>query len=307
MASTRESRKTAVKIGRFTIDRVEEFSMPGFAPQHLLPELEESVFQERPWLSGPSVRDAKSANLMSSIHSWILRDGSKTIVIDTGTGNGKKRNYPGFGDRFHMLNQPYLDRMAAIGVKREDVTHVLITHLHMDHVGWNTVSSDDNWIPTFPNARYVFGCADMARVLSPAALAKNDMASQVARDSILPVIEAGLVDRSEPGKEFFPGLTFELAPGHTPDQLAIRLQSDGEEALFTADAFHTPIQVARPEWSSRFCMDQKAARTTREQMLESAVAKGTALFPAHFCAPFCGRIVRDGSTYGLVRMDGESW
>src|ERR1700742_2215536 len=184
MASAQDGRK-AVKIGRFIIDRVEEFSMPGFAPQHLLPELEESVFQERPWLSGPSVRDTRSGNLMSSIHSWILRDGTKTIVIDTGTGNGKKRDYPGFGDRFHMLNHPYLDRMAAIGVEREDVTHVLITHLHMDHVGWNTISSGDRWIPTFPNARYVFGSADMARVLSPVSLAKNDMAAQVAHDSIL--------------------------------------------------------------------------------------------------------------------------
>jgi glyoxylase-like metal-dependent hydrolase (beta-lactamase superfamily II) len=124
MANAQEDRKNAVNIGRFTIDRVEEFSMPGFAPQHLLPDLEEAVFQEHPWLSGPSVRDAKSGNLMSSIHSWILRDGSKTIVIDTGTGNGKKRDYPGFGDRFHMLNQPYLDRLASIGIKREDVTHV---------------------------------------------------------------------------------------------------------------------------------------------------------------------------------------
>jgi glyoxylase-like metal-dependent hydrolase (beta-lactamase superfamily II) len=306
MASAQDGRK-AVKIGRFIIDRVEEFSMPGFAPRHLLPEFEESVFQERPWLSGPSVRDTKSGNLMSSIHSWIVRDGANTIVIDTGTGNGKKRDYPGFGDRFHMLNQPYLERMVAIGVERANVTHVLITHLHMDHVGWNTISSGDKWTPTFPNARYVFGSADMERVLSPATLAKNDMAAQVARDSILPVIEAGLVDQSEPGKELFPGLTFELAPGHTPDQLAIRLQSEGQEALFTADAFHTPIQVARPEWSSRFCMDQKAAQTTREQMLESAVARGTVLFPAHFCAPFCGRIVRDGSTYELVRMDGDAW
>jgi glyoxylase-like metal-dependent hydrolase (beta-lactamase superfamily II) len=304
MARSDDREVIQVKIGKFTIDRVEELLMPGFAPQALLPELQESVFVWHTWLSGPSVRDAMSGNLMSSIHSWILRDGSNTVVIDTGTGNNKRRDFPGFGDRFHMLNQPYLERLAAVGVRPEDVTHVVITHLHMDQFGWNTIGSGNDWTPTFPNARYVFGSADMARVLSPSALAKKDMAEQVARDSILPVIQAGLVDQSEPGIEVFPGLTFELAPGHTPDQLAIRLRSEGEEALFTADAFHTPIQVLRPEWSSRFCLDQKAARSTRERILAEAALKGTALFPSHFCWPFCGRIVRDGSGYGLVDLIG---
>jgi glyoxylase-like metal-dependent hydrolase (beta-lactamase superfamily II) len=307
MAKSLNGQMASVKIGRFKIDRVEEFMTPGAAPQALLPDLQESVFKEHPWLNGPSVSDARSGNLMSSIHSWILLDGSKTIVIDTGTGNNKKRDYLGFRDRFHMLNQPYLERLAAVGVRPEDVTHVVITHLHMDHVGWNTIGSGDDWTPTFPNARYVFGTADMARILSPSALAKGDMAAQVAHDSILPIIQAGLVDQSEPGMELFPGLTFELAPGHTPDQLAIRLRSEGEEALFTADAFHTPIQVVRPEWSSRYCLDRNAARTTRERILKDAAAKGTALFPSHFCSPFCGRVVKDGSEYGLVDLNGRRW
>jgi len=177
----------------------------------------------------------------------------------------------------------------------------------MDHVGWNTVGSGDDWKPTFPNARYVFGSEDMARVLSPAALSNGDMAAQVARDSILPVIQAGMVDASEPGMELFPGLTFEAAPGHTPDQLMIRLRSDGGEALFTADAFHTPIQVVRPEWSSRYCLDHKAARATREMILEDASARGAALFPAHFCGPYCGRIVKNGPGYTLVDLDGRDW
>src|SRR5713226_4668984 len=98
-----------VNIGRFKIDRVEEFSMPGFAPDALYPDFDRSVFKEYSWLAGPSVFDSASNNLMSSIHSWVLRDGEKTIIIDTGVGKDKNRNYPGFGDRFHMLNEPYLD------------------------------------------------------------------------------------------------------------------------------------------------------------------------------------------------------
>src|SRR5882757_6988680 len=110
MARSSEEQAVPIKIGRFRIDRVEEFMTPGAAPQALLPDLQVSVFAEHPWLKGPAVCDPKSGNLMSSIHSWILRDGSKTIVIDTGTGNNKNRDYPGFRDRFHMLSQPYLDR-----------------------------------------------------------------------------------------------------------------------------------------------------------------------------------------------------
>jgi glyoxylase-like metal-dependent hydrolase (beta-lactamase superfamily II) len=295
----------SVKIGRFRIDRVEEFLLPGFAPNALYPAFDPSVFQEWSWLAGPSVYDPDSKNLMSSLHSWILRDSQKTIIIDTGVGNGKKRDYPGFGDRFHMVNTPYLDRLAAIGIKPSDVTYVVITHLHMDHVGWNTMNVGNNWVPTFPNARYVFGREDMERVLSPAFLAKGGMAERVAHDSLLPVIDAGLVDPSEPGQELFPGFSFEAAPGHTPDQLAIRVRSDGAEALFTADAFHTPIQIVRPDWSSRFALDPKTAQRTREGILERAANDDTILFPSHFCDPFYGRIVRHGVGYRLARLDGK--
>jgi glyoxylase-like metal-dependent hydrolase (beta-lactamase superfamily II) len=295
----------SINIGRFRIDRVEEFLLPGFAPDALYPAFDPSVFKEWSWLAGPSVYDPVSKNLMSSLHSWILRDGEKTIIIDTGVGNGKKRDYPGFGDRFHMVNTPYLDRLAAIGIKPSDVTHVVITHLHMDHVGWNTMNVGNGWVPTFPNARYVFGREDMERVLSPAFLAKGGMAERVAHDSLLPVIDAGLVDPSEPGQELFPGFSFEAAPGHTPDQLAIRVRSDGAEALFTADAFHTPIQIVRPDWSSRFALDPKTAQRTREGILERAANDGTILFPSHFCDPFHGRIVRHRSGYRFAGRDGK--
>jgi glyoxylase-like metal-dependent hydrolase (beta-lactamase superfamily II) len=295
----------SINIGRFRIDRVEEFLLPGFAPNALYPVFDPSVFKEWSWLAGPSVYDPVSKNLMSSLPSWILRDGQKTIIIDTGVGNGKKRDYPGFGDRFHMVNTPYLERLAAIGIKPSDVTHVVITHLHMDHVGWNTINVNGSWVPTFPNARYVFGREDMQRVLSPVFLAKGGMAERVADDSLLPVIDAGLVDPAEHGMELFPGFSFEAAPGHTPDQLAIRVRSDDVEALFTADAFHTPIQIVRPDWSSRFALDPKAAQATRESILERAAKEGTILFPSHFCDPFYGRIVRYGSGYRFAGLDGK--
>jgi glyoxylase-like metal-dependent hydrolase (beta-lactamase superfamily II) len=307
MPMSKEAQTAPIKIGQFKVDRVEDFIMAGAPPRVLLPDLEESVFADHPWLKGPAICEPRTGSAMSSVHSWVLRDGSRTIVIDTGTGNNKNRDFPGFRDHFHMLSNPYLDRLAAVGVSPNDVTHVIITHLHMDHVGWNTVGSGEDWKPTFPNARYVFGSADMARNLNPEALSKNDISAQTARDSILPVIEEGLVDQSEPGMELFPGLTFEAAPGHTPDQLMIRLRSDDDEALFTADTFHTPIQVAKPEWSSMYCMDRGRARDTREKILKGAAENGTVLFPAHFCSPFCGRIVKSSSGYSLVDLAGKEW
>src|SRR5258708_16735253 len=125
---------------------------------------------------------------MSSLNTWVLRAGQKTIIIDPGVGNGKKRDYPGFGDRFHMVNTPYLDRLAGIGIKPSDVTHVVITHLHIDHVGWNTINVDGSWVPTFPHAPHVFGREDIAHVLMPAVLPEEGMAGQVSPHKSLPVI-----------------------------------------------------------------------------------------------------------------------
>jgi len=295
----------SINIGRFRIDRVEEFLLPGFAPDALYPAFDPSVFNEWSWLAGPSVYDPVSKNLMSSLHSWILRDGQKTIIIDTGVGNGKKRDYPGFW-RPVSYGEHAISRAACRNwhqaVRRNPCCHY---HLHMDHVGWNTINVNGSWVPTFPNARYVFGREDMERVLSPVFLAKGGMAERVAHDSLLPVIDAGLVDPSEPGQELFPGFSFEAAPGHTPDQLAIRVRSDGADALFTADAFHTPIQIVRPDWSSRFALDPKMAQTTRASILERAAKEGTILFPSHFCDPFYGRIVRYGSGYRFAGLDGK--
>jgi len=123
----------------------------------------------------------------------------------------------------------------------------------------------------------------------------------------LPVIQAGLVDQSEPGMELFPGLTFELAPGHTPDQLAIRLRSEGGEALFTADAVHTPIQVVRPEWSSRYCLGSERRANYSRENSRRCRREGNGTFSKPLLFAVCGRIVKDGSEFGLVDLNGRRW
>ena len=137
------------RIGAFTVTRVEEMLTPGFDPAFLFPEFDPAIYDEEPMLASAAFRDAASGKTMSSMQSWLVRDGRNVIVIDTGCGNGKAREFPAFR-RFHMLDLPYLDRLAAAGVRPEQVTHVINTHLHVDHVGWNTVRADGRWIADLP-------------------------------------------------------------------------------------------------------------------------------------------------------------
>ena len=153
MASTR--------IGGVEVARIEEMLTPGFDPAFLFPGFSAALLDEFPELRNPNFFHAETGKVMSSMHSWLLRIGDDVVLIDTGCGNHKHRSAKAF-QRFHMLDLPFLDRLAAAGVRPEDVTYVINTHLHVDHVGWNTALVDDAWVPTFPRARYVFGAREYA-------------------------------------------------------------------------------------------------------------------------------------------------
>lgn len=295
---TREAQEQMpdVRIGTFTVTRIEEMLAPGFDPAFLFPDFDKAIYEEDPQLAGPSLHDAATGKLMSSIQSWLVRDGRHVIVIDTGCGNGKPREYPAFR-RFHMLDFPYLERLEAAGVKPQDVTHVINTHLHVDHVGWNTRAGDGRWVPTFPNARYVFGADELATWLDPETTQAQPETAPVIEDSVRPIVDAKLVDTVRAGDTLVPGLSFEAVPGHTLGQLAVRLSSQGESGLFTADVFHQPMQIVRPSWNSRFCEHQEIARQTRVRVLADVADSGTVIFPSHFGSPHAGTIRRHGSGY----------
>ena len=287
-------RKT--RIGAFTVTRVEEMLTPGFDPAFLFPEFDPAIYDEEPMLASAAFRDAASGKTMSSMQSWLVRDDRNVIVIDTGCGNGKAREFPAFR-RFHMLDLPYLDRLAEAGVAPEQVTHVINTHLHVDHVGWNTVRTDGRWTPTFPNARYFFGAEELANWLDPATAARAPETTPVIEDSVRPVVEAGVVETVKAGDIILPGVSFEAIPGHTPGQLGVRLTSQGASALFSGDVFHQPMQIVRPAWNSRFCEHQDIARVTRARVLDENADTGAVIFPSHFGAPHAGTIRRAGSGY----------
>ena len=291
-----------VRIGAYTVTRIEEMLTPGFDPAFLFPDFDPAVYDEDPQLAGPAFRDAGTGRLMSSMQSWLVHDGHNVVVIDTGCGNGKTRDFPAF-NRFHNLDQPYLERLADAGVRPEDVTVVINTHLHVDHVGWNTRWLDERWTPTFPGARYALGAEELDRVLSPRKTGNSEGIAAEIQDSVLPLLESGLVDPVQAGDSLFADLSFEAIPGHTMGQLAVRLRSGGDSALFCGDVFHQPMQMVRPGWNSRFCENQDVARVTRARVLEAEADRGTIFFPSHFGVPHAGAVRRTEAGFRFVPLE----
>ena len=287
---------TTFAIGSATVTRVEEVLEQGFLPAFLFPGFDPALIEAHPQLGTPNFLHRESGKVISSIHSWLVRLGGKTILIDTGSGNGKARALP-LLQRFHMLDFPYLDNLAAAGVSPDEVDLVICTHLHVDHVGWNTRAEGGRWVPTFRNARYVFGKAEFEHWTSgdgPSLFPQN---VPVIVDSVLPLVEAGLVDFVEAGDSILPGLTVEAAPGHTTTQLAVKYEAPGGGFICTADVLHQPIQIYQPELNSCFCEDGEQARATRRRVLDYCADSGALLLPMHFGPPHAGYVRRAGNGY----------
>ena len=285
-------------VGDVEILRVEESHGQGFQPNVLLPDWSAAAIEEhRPWLV-PTYYDDKADRLISSIHSWVLKTRHHTILIDTCVGNHKHRPD---SPRFHMLDRPYMANLTAAGIKPEEVDFVLCTHLHVDHVGWNTRLDNGRWVPTFPNARYVFSKTDRD-YFDPARgvggkVARNAL---VFNDSVLPILEAKQDMVVEGTHDLGNGLTIEPAPGHSPGHVLIKLKSQGTEALFIGDIMHHPMQIYQPAWSSAFCSDPDEARRTRRRVLEHACGQGSILYPGHFGGPHVGRIAERAGGFAYL-------
>jgi glyoxylase-like metal-dependent hydrolase (beta-lactamase superfamily II) len=240
----------------------------------------------------PACFDERDGRLISSIHTWVLRTRHHTILVDSCAGNHKNRpSVP----RFHQLNLPFLEGLAAAGVSPESVDYVMCTHLHADHCGWNTRLLDGRWVPTFPNARYLFSKAEYEHWRGPAG--KQGVNAGVYEDSVLPVVESGQAEIVDGEGSVGDGLMFHPTPGHTVGHVAIKLQSREHRAVFSGDIMHQPLQVFRPDWNSAFCEDPTRARASRRWLLEHAADTGSTVFTAHFANSSAGRITRHGNRF----------
>jgi glyoxylase-like metal-dependent hydrolase (beta-lactamase superfamily II) len=282
-----------IRYGELTIERVLEFEGPGLDAFFLLPELTPAQLDEhRAWLE-PYLLDGATRRLRSSFHSFVIRTPRTTTVVDTCGGNDKHRpNRP----RYHMQKHPYLERLADIGVRPEDVDYVLCTHLHGDHVGQNTRLVDGRWVPTFPRAKYLVSSIEW-NYWSDAANRRLYNEDPFFEDSVQPIRDAGLVQLVDDGFAVDRGVTAVQSAGHTPGHLCVQITHEGREvAMMSGDLMHNALQVALPEVNSRFCVDPSTSRATRKAFLERWHDNGTLVLPAHFPNPTAGVVVRQAGS-----------
>ncbi len=259
-----------------------------------------------PWLR-PKWMD-ESDRIGGGVHSFLIETSGLRIVVDTGIGNDKSRMLP----YFDHLETDFLARMDLAGWSADSVSTVICTHLHVDHVGWNTTLVDGEWKPTFANAEHFFVGAEFKHwehyadnpeaPLAYRTQWARDMVDGVAvfADSVRPVAEAGLVRFVEPGAFLAPGVRLIPSPGHTPGHVSVEIESEGEHAVITGDILHSVLQIARPDWSTVLDSDPKAARGTRERLISKWADSSTLVLGTHFGAPTGGYVVRDGDSFRLV-------
>lgn len=231
-------------VGNHTVRRIDEVVLPAQTGPWLLPGATTDLVSRTPWLS-PEFADEQGVLRLAS-HSFAVEVDGMRVLVDTGIGNGKRRANPAW----HNLNSDYEARLRAVGFAPESVDVVVLTHLHADHVGWNTRAEGDTWAPTFPNARYLTSRTEWDYW---AGVDMEEARRQMFRDSVHPVREAGLfdlIDVADEGTDVAPGIRLLPTPGHTPGQVAVELSSRGETALVTGDSIHHPVQMAHPELCS---------------------------------------------------------
>ncbi|MGA4849609.1 MBL fold metallo-hydrolase [Streptomyces sp. G5(2025)] len=282
--------------GEVEVRRVVELEAPFLPAAALVPGVPAERWRENEdWLA-PDFWDPGSGRVMAAVQTWVLRSEGRTVLVDTGVGNGRVR--PG-APHFENLDTDFLDRLAAAGVRPEDVDVVVNTHLHADHVGWNTRERDGEWVPSFPNATYLMPSADHAH-FGPRG-ADEESRDPVLADSVAPVDRAGRTLLWSGTHRIDAHLTLEAAPGHTPGSSVLRLASGGDRAVFVGDLLHTPVQILEPAHSSCLCEDPRQAAETRVRILGRAADERELVVPAHFRGAGAAEVRRAGGRFAISR------
>jgi glyoxylase-like metal-dependent hydrolase (beta-lactamase superfamily II) len=278
------------KIGDVTVTKIVELEITG-GSRFLLPQATPEAVLPIAWLQ-PHFAD-ENGRLRMSIHSFIVETPDRRIVVDTSLGNDKQgRRIPHWNDR----DGPFLADLTTAGFPPESIDTVLCTHLHVDHVGWNTRLVDGKWTPTFPRARYLMGRTeyDHWRTVKD----RPDMANILA-DSVTPIIEAGLAKMVETNERICDEITLVPTLGHTPGHVSVMIQSQDEQALITGDFMHHPCQIAHPEWSTLADSDPDQGIETRRRMFQRLAGTPVLIIGTHFAGATAGKLVTDGNSYRL--------
>jgi glyoxylase-like metal-dependent hydrolase (beta-lactamase superfamily II) len=276
------------KVGKVKITKVVELETVG-STRFILPLATNEEIRKLPWLIADFATE--EGRLKMSIHSLVVETASHRIVVDTGLGNDKEgRNVPTWNNR----NGPFLETLTRAGFPPDSIDIVLCTHLHVDHVGWNTKFVDGKWVPTFVNARYVFGRAEYEHWRDHS---HEPSQAAVFNDSVKPIMDAGKAELIPGDYKLCDEITMIPTPGHSPGHMSIHINSDGEEGLLSGDVAHHPCQMAHLDWSSTADSDPAQSTATRRKLFSRFADTPTLVIGGHFSA---GHIKRDGDAFKFV-------
>jgi glyoxylase-like metal-dependent hydrolase (beta-lactamase superfamily II) len=275
-------------VGKVKITKVVELETVG-STRFILPLASNEEIRKLPWLI--PLFATEEGRLKMSIHALVVETPTRRIVVDTGLGNDKEgRSVPTWNNR----KGPFLETLTAAGFAPDSIDTVLCTHLHVDHVGWNTKLMGGKWVPTFVKARYVFGKAEYEHWRD-----RSDAPDKAAvfNDSVKPILEAGQADLVAGDARLCDEITLIPTPGHSPGHMSIHIQSGGETGLLTGDVAHHPCQMAHLDWSSTADSDPVQSAATRRQLFARFADTPTLVIGGHFSA---GHIQREGDAFKFV-------
>lgn len=280
-------------VGAATITSVVEDEVAHIPPELFFPDGSAAEVQAQDWCI-PDFADDRG-NVTLRVQALVVDVGGRRILVDPCVGNGKRRALPFWNEQRY----PWLERFEAAGFDATSVDLVVHTHLHADHVGWDTQFVDGAWQPTFTRARHLYTEAELEF-----ARASVNRHEDVYGDSIAPIVAAGLADVVAPDHDLGDGLRLVPSPGHTPGHVSVSIESGGATALISGDIVHHPVQCAHPEWAEIGDADAAAARATRTAMFRDAAARGLLFVGTHFPAHPAGRIVAAGDAYRFEPVSG---
>lgn len=277
------------QVGAVKVTRVVELEIPVpyNARRPMIAEATPEALRQTPWLYPDFVNEQDQ--MLLSIHALLVEAPGLRLVVDTCIGNDRPRAITGG----QPLATTFLEAMAEAGWSRESVDAVICTHLHVDHVGWNTMRVDGAWVPTFPNARYLLGRVEFEHWSAEA----GEENQAILDDSVRPVIDAGLAEFVDMDHRLSPEVRLIPTTGHTPGHVSVVIESEGQTAVITGDMSHHPCQMAHPHWSPSFDSDPKASAVTRARMFAEWADQPVLVIGTHYAAPTAGHVRRDGEAF----------
>ena len=274
------------QVGAVKITCVVEMVIP-FPEGSLLRDATAEALKTSPWLFPHFAKE--DGTLVASVQALLVEAPGMRLVVDTCIGNDKPRNLTGG----NPLATPFLQHLADAGWSSDSVDAVICTHLHADHVGWNTMLVDGKWVPTFPKARYLIGKREFEHWRH-----ENEGEQRaIMEDSVRPIFDAGLVDLVETDHRITPELHLTPTAGHTPGHVSLMIQSEGQSAVITGDIADHPCQMAHPEWATSYDSDTQGATATRAKLFAEWADQPILVIGTHYAAPTVGHVKRDGAAF----------